>query len=75
MAVPPEGVALVVRRSRLILSVFRSSVALDGRVNWIIEEGPALVAPFVSKRNLFLLKPVRAAVANETACGITSIVI
>ena len=72
MAVPPEGVADVVRRSRLILNVFKSKVALDGNVNWMIEEGPALVAPFVSKRKRFLLNPVRAAVAKATSLGMTS---
>ena len=73
MAVPPDGVAEVVSKSILILSVLRSKVAFDGSVNWITLVGPAEVAPFVSNLNLFLLKPVSAAVAKATSFGTTCI--
>jgi hypothetical protein len=39
----------------------------------MIEEGPAEVAPFVSRRYRFLFIPVKLAVAKLTSRGITSI--
>ena len=75
ISVPLAGVAEVVSRSMEILKVFRSKVALLGSVNWMIEVGPAEVAPLVSKTKRFRLNPVRAAVAKATSLGITSILI
>jgi hypothetical protein len=63
----------VVSRSIVIRKVLRSSNAWEGIVMVMIEEGPAEVAPFVSRRYRFLFIPVKLAVAKLTSRGITSI--
>jgi hypothetical protein len=55
--------------------LFKSITAFEGRVIVTIDEGPADVAPAVSKRYRFRLKPLSAAVAKATDLGTISILV